>query len=224
MKTYIIYNKQNIKSEENANLCLSSFKNFPSWSPELFDGCTPKDLEYLDKKYNLKNDRARYKPEDLLYKSKKSCFYSHFQLWLNCIEMNTPIAIVEHDTYCSGDLPANFHFDSIVQFSAESIFNAFDRYIEAVQIYKQLSPGLHSMTIIPPLRTKKKWGHCIAGNTAYGITPAAARILVEDCFTHGWEQNDLLMNVKLCKIEMLVPSIIVYDCSRELQSSSAVVD
>jgi hypothetical protein len=98
------------------------------------------------------------------------------------------------------------------------MFNSFSRYNDARSIYKRLKPGLHSMTVIPPL---KNWGHCIAGNTAYGIAPSAAKILVEDCFKNGWQQNDLLMSEKLCKIEMLVPSIIVYDPSRELKSSSA---
>jgi len=217
MKTFIIYNSSNPVSVKNSSLCLKSFKPFSSWKPSLFDGCTPKDLEYLDNRYKLKNDRANHQIDNPLYKSKKACFYSHFKLWLKCIEINEPIAILEHDTYCAGDLPVDFYFDSIVQFSAESIFNSFGIYKDAKTIYKTLNPGLHSMTLMPPL---KRWGQCIAGNTAYGITPNAAKILVDDCFTNGWQQNDLLMNVKLCKIEMLVPSVIVYDRSRELQSSS----
>lgn len=220
MKTYILYNSPNTKSVKNANICLNSFQSFLSWKPELFDGCMPNDLEFLENRYNLKDDRARYKPDNKFYKSKKSCFYSHFELWLKCIRMNKPITIVEHDTYCNGDLPENFDFDSIVQFSAESMFKRFTRYAMAAKIYKKLDIGLHSMTIIPPL---ENWGHCIAGNTAYGITPKSAHILVEDCFENGWQQNDLLMEEKLCKIEMLVPSLIVYDYKRELSSSSTGV-
>lgn len=217
MKTYIIYNEPNLKSVDNASLCLKSFENFLTWKPELFNGHTPNDLDYLESTYNLKNDRARHDPHHPLYKNKKACFFSHFTLWLKCIEMNIPIAIVEHDTYCANDLPKNFYFDSIVQFSAESMFNSFSKYKNARKIYKKLKPGLHSMTLIEPLPV---WGHCIAGNTAYGITPNTAKILVNDCFKNGWQQNDLLMSEKLCKIEMLVPSTIVYDPSRELKSSS----
>jgi hypothetical protein len=217
MKTFIIYNSSNPLSVKNASMCMDSFKNFPSWEPILFDGCTPNDLEHLDTKYNLKNERARYKPNESLFKSKKTCFYSHFKLWIDCIEMDEPITIVEHDTYCKDNLPEDLNFQSILQFSAESMFNSFNRYKDARILYDRLDPGIYSMELIPPL---KNWGHCIAGNTAYGITPESAKILVEDCFKNGWQQNDLLMNTKLCKIEMLVPSIIVYDPLRELKTSS----
>jgi GR25 family glycosyltransferase involved in LPS biosynthesis len=217
MKTYIIYNSSNPASVKNAALCLNSFENFPSWKPELFDGCTPKDLEHLDAKYNLKNDRAKYKIDNPIYKSKKSCFYSHFTLWLKCIELNEPIAILEHDTYCKGDIPENFRFSGIVHFSAESVFNSFSMYRSIRKTYSDLKVGLHSITLmLTPENTEK----CIAGNTAYGITPAAAKILVDNCFKYGWQQNDILMSIKLCNIEVLVPSIIVYDRSRELKSSS----
>lgn len=217
MKTFILYNKPNAMSVKNASLCLNSFEHFPSWKPELFDGYTHVDLEHLESKYALKNDRARFPPNHSLYKSKKACFHAHFDLWLKCIEIDEPITVVEHDTYCAGDLPEDFQFDSIVQFSAESIFKSFDRYETARSVYKELEKGLHSITVIPPL---PRWGHCIAGNTAYGITPNSARILVNDCFENGWQQNDVLMSVQLCKIEIMVPSLIVYDPCRELRSSS----
>lgn len=140
--------------------------------------------------------------------------------WLKCIEMNEPIAVVEHDTYCVGDLPKDFSFDGVVSFSTQSIFNCFDRYIHARSVYEGLDIGLHSLTLIPPL---ERWGHCMPGNTAYGITPESAQILVNDCFENGWQQNDVLMSDRLCKIEMLVPSLIVYDPSRELKTSSQVI-
>lgn len=217
MKTFILYNKSNNQSVINANLCLDSFNNYIAWNAELFDGCTPNDLEYLERKYNLKDDRARYQPSSKLYKSKKACFFSHFILWNKCIEINQPIAIVEHDTYCIGNLPESFTFNSIVQFSTESMFNHFSYYKESQKIYKTLAEGLYPITKFPPL---KNWGYCIAGNTGYGITPTSAKILVDDCFKNGWQQNDLLMSESLCKIEVLVPSLIVYDSSRELHSSS----
>jgi GR25 family glycosyltransferase involved in LPS biosynthesis len=227
MKTFILYNSSNPKSVENALLCLKSFKKFSSWMPELYDGYTPTDLNFLNEKYKLKDDRARYPPSEILHKSKKACFYSHFSLWLKCIELNTPIAIVEHDTYCNGNLPKNFTFDGVVQFSAESMFNYYyyytsshANYIESYHIYKTLNEGLHSVNKFPPV---PNWGYCIAGNTAYGIMPSAAKILVEDCFEYGWQQNDLLMSTKLCKVEITVPSPIVYDPSRELKTSSTPI-
>lgn len=219
MKTYIIYNKPNSKSVKNAELCLRSFFNFPTWNAQLFDGCYPDVLESFEKKYNLKDDRARYRPGDSLFKSKKSCFYSHFNLWNNCIDMDEPISIVEHDTYCSRDLPEDFVFEEVVQFSAESIFNCglYSHYENFIDVYRSLPNGLHLITKFPKL---KKWGHCIASNTAYAITPTVAKILVDDCFKNGWQQNDLLMSDKLCKIEIMKPSLIVYDPTKEIHSSS----
>jgi GR25 family glycosyltransferase involved in LPS biosynthesis len=222
MKTYIIYNEENTSSVKNARGCLNSFQNFLSWQPSLYDGCTPRTLHIFEDKYKLKNDRARYQPKDDFYKNKKSCFYSHFSLWIKCIELNEKICIVENDTYCADNLPESFSFDSIVQFSAESMFKTNDkRYAKYYEIYKNLKPGLHSMELFPPIKYKgRSWGHCIAGNTAYGISPSSAELLVSDCLKNGWQQNDLLMSTSLCKIEIMVPSIIVYDSNKELSSSS----
>lgn len=219
MKTFILYTSNNEKSVENANSCLNSFTEFKSWKPELFDGCTPEKLDFYQNKYMLKNDRSRYKPGDDLFKSKKSCFYSHFDLWLKCVEFNKPIAIMEHDVYCVRDLPENFSFKSVIHFAAESIYktNLFPQNKHSIKIYKMLGTGLHSIKKFPPL---KKWGHCMPGNMAYAITPSSAKTLIEDCFKNGWQQNDILMSEKLLNIEIMVPSIINYDPEKEIHSSS----
>lgn len=217
MKTYILYNSVNANSVKNAEICLKSFEKFSSWQPELFDGCTPAALDAFQSKYKLKDDRGRFPPTHAYFKSKKSCFYSHFTLWLACIELNQPVTIVEHDTYCDGDLPDSFSFTGAVQFTAESIFKHLPQYAKLVNIYKNLLPGLYSFDTLPPTGG---WGHCMAGNTGYGITPAAAEILVNDCFENGWQQNDVLMSTKLCVVEFVVPSLIVYDPLREIKSSS----
>lgn len=217
MKTFILYNESRTESKRNALICLKSFKNFSSWDPELYNGFLPKDLPDLESRYNFSNNRSRYQPKESSYKSKKACFFSHFHLWLKCVELNIPISIVEHDTLCIADLPSNFIFEGIIQYSAESIFNSFKRYKKAKIIYDDLNEGTYSFDIIPPL---EKWGQCIAGNTAYGITPYAAKILIDDCYSNGWQQNDLLMNTKLCNIEFTVPSYIFYNEKLELRSSS----
>ena len=222
INTYIIYNSSNDQSVKNANHCLNSFAKFYSWSPKLFDGCTPYTLSDFDEKYKISNDRSARQPGHSHYESKKSCFYSHFSLWLKCIELNENIAIVEHDTYCIGDLPISFKFDGIVQFSAESILRIYNnRFIGFYDIYKKLPPGLHSVENFPPISfLGKHYGHCIASNTAYGITPHVAKILVDDCIKNGWMQNDLLMSTSLCKVEVMVPSFIAYDLTKEIKSSS----
>ena len=65
---------------------------------EMFTAITPQKndphelfkKEKLDPKIFLKNDFSRVE-------SAMSCFLSHYFLWKKCIELNTPIAIFEHD-------------------------------------------------------------------------------------------------------------------------------
>jgi hypothetical protein len=141
---------------------------------------------------------------------------------MECAEKNVTMSIVEHDTSCIDDLPRELVFEGVVQFTTRSVFAALPQWFgRDMGKFLSLKPGLYSATTFSPRITKSRnWGYTIAGNTGYGITPGAARILIEDCFENGWQQNDLLMSTKLVPVWHLVPSIIQYDPGRELNTSS----
>lgn len=217
MRAYIIHNGLQTMSRIYARKCLDSFKSYRSWTPKVIDGCNPSTLRSYEERYKISNDRTNWPPWHDRYRSKKSCFYSHYELWLKASEMHETIAILEHDTYCIGDIPDGLSFKGALQLSVESAArlklnriyrNDYDRLMSR-------AAGVHALDIC-----KQVEGYTpLIANMAYAITPEAAAILVEDCQKHGWYQNDDLITTKYCDIEYLLPSVIEYDQSRELGTS-----
>ena len=217
MNVYILYNKPQELSREYASICYDSFAGFHTWEPILFEGCVPETLEQYDREYKISDDRTNWKPGHERYESKKSCFYSHFSLWIKAIELNKTIGIVEHDTHCIGDLPDELEFKGALQLSVES---AARLKLQAIRQndYERLMArpdGVHPLDI-----SRKVNGYTpLIANMAYAITPEAAEILVSDCLTNGWYQNDDLITTRLFNIDYLLPSVIEYDKSKELGTS-----
>jgi glycosyl transferase family 25 len=220
MKAFIIYNSVYSASARNAKLGLESFSNFRGWEPEMFDGCHPGILNEYSIKYPLGDGRHRFAEREKLYKSKKSCFYSHYDLWNKCVELNEPIVIVEHDTECCGDfisLDINLDSPLAIDMAIESIMPVSRNYQfrKEEPVFKQNGNGTHPVFYIHPHGRKY-----LAGNVGYLITPQACNILIEDCVKHGWDQNDILINENKFQLYYQMPSMIKYVTSRELQSSS----
>ena len=216
MNVYILHNKQEI-SEQYAINCFKSFAGFRTWLPYLFNGCSPHTLRTYNKRYNIGDDRATWHKGDARYESKKSCFYSHFELWLKAIEVNEPIAIVEHDTRCIGDLPNDLEFSGAIQLCIESAARLKHIKIYHTDYARLMSRGrgVHAIDIC-----RKVDGYTpMIANMAYAITPRAAKILVDDCIENGWFQNDELITTKYFDIEYILPSVIEYDKTLELGTS-----
>lgn len=230
MKVLYLYNSNSKKSRNNAKSHIKTFESFNGWEVELFDGCSPATFTEVDKHYNFSNDRGRYKPDNVRFITKKSCFYSHVMMWEKCIEENTPITIVEHDVVCVRDYPEiAIPKRSVIQITTASIFKEFygklTNYDKSHKIFSSLPKGLHTVRKFHKHSTKNNdWGYTIAGNTGYIITPSAAEKLISDCEVNGWQQNDLLMNDDLVKIFHLKPSLCRYLPEKELRSSSTWKD
>ena len=223
MKTYIIYNEQNQRSKYNANDCLNSFHSYKGWEPELYNGCWKNFIRQFQNKYGVyAGDRTKHTEDTELTKRKYATFYSHYSLWHLCLTMNEPIAIVENDTRCTGDLTTDVPSESaMIQLTTESMLNPSKGVVphntpENYYKYKNIGTGLHRVFFVHP------HGHkYLAGNTGYIITPLAAKYLVQDCIENGWTQNDVLIsdsdNVRLYYTN---PSPIEYLREKELKSSS----
>jgi hypothetical protein len=222
MKTFIIYNESNPSSVENANICKESFEKYSGWDVQMYDGCDPEKIYTYDAFYAVKDDRATYKSDSHpSYKSKKSCFYSHFDLWNKCRRLNKPIAIVEHDTECVGDAPL-IEKDGVYHLSIETniLMPAHGRNVQRDKdIIASKDAGVYPMNELSQKNNHTGY-HCLPGATAYVITPEAARSLIDDCRLKGWYQNDSLITTELVDLNYIVPSPIKYCVERELKSSS----
>lgn len=221
MKTYIVYNKIYSRSKSNAAHCLSSFANFSGWEPELYDGCTPERLKEFESKYPLSDQRHQFINSPVkMIESKKSCFYSHYDLWNRCVQKNEPIAIIEHDTMCIDNYNIPKFDESsplAIQLTTDSTINLWRYYRtrENKKMFEKNGDGLHKIFYVHA--HGKRY---MAGHTGYIITPAACDILIKDCEKNGWEQNDLLTSDEVFPLYYIRPSPIMYVKTKELKSSS----
>lgn len=217
MKTYIIYNSASEKSSKISEESLKSFSKFDGWKPELYDGCVPELLESYDIKYNLPEEKIKKFNDTPMYPHKKSCFYSHYSLWIKCIDSNEDIAIVEHDTECIGNFPAEYSYDGITQLTAGSMLGRNNPFsaVDFRNKYNEKGGGLHEIWF------KHPHGHYgLAGCTGYIMTPKSAKVYKEICENDGWFQNDLLITSDRTPLYYVNPSPIKWCREKELRSSS----
>lgn len=210
MKAFVIYNSCYRDVARQARRCLASFSRHAGWEAELFDGCHPGSLRDYEAEHGVHDGRAKIGSRDPRYMSKKSCFYSHFAMWLYAIRRG-PIVVVEYDTVCIADWAITPPDAGVVHLSLQSFAtNRKNKYVvnwpgEADRLAAQPA-GIHD--IAGTLRGQAK--RDMPGNTAYLITQSSARILVDDCRRHGWQQNDVLMTRDRVPLLYAVPSPIAY--------------
>jgi len=223
MKTYIIYNEELPYSKKIAQECLNSFSSYEGWEPELYRGCSPLTLKIFNTKYKMKTNRKnKIRHDSNKFKSKKACFYSHYTLWLKCIELDEPISILEHDTECVLSVN-NINFkdiEGVLQLTTESVLESNtwqgQNFPQDLKLLREKGPG-----IFPTHSSHKLEGYrCVAGNTGYCISPKAAATIVAECKKFGWHQNDLIMTTKLFPIYYIVPSPIKYLEHKERRTST----
>ncbi len=97
---FIISIKDCEVSQSYTRTAINSF-NFSGHKLEIFDAITPKDLSSLNQ---LTFDRLEYGNRRRLTPTEISVFYSHYFLWKRCVELDSPIIILEHDSLLTGKL------------------------------------------------------------------------------------------------------------------------
>ena len=183
---YIISLKDNEISqkftERCANSCKSVGRSYKIW--DAFDGNSGdiivpemhKDKDYLRwlKLYNLD-----------LSATQIGCFISHFSLWCHCIEIDTPIAILEHDAIMVRPLDIHNSYATIIYLGSR------EQALEGQKVYA-----------IPPHATAYS-GHVrsICRAHAYSIDPAIAKNLVSHVIKYGiCESLDMYIRADLFPI------------------------
>ena len=116
------------------------------------------------------------------------CFASHYLLWEKCVELDEPIMILEDDVeFCAPVLP--LRFKEIVhlgkpysQWNAEIMVTMSDKYQEVYNPFNHL-----------------------LGTYAYGITPVAARKLIDTAHKIVIRPADLFINSRTYDILFYLP-------------------
>ena len=211
MKSFVIHVKSSEKSKQYASACMKSC--WGKFDVELFEGVERSTLEEWDNKlYALSpmtNSRAvgHYLDTKERYETKKSCFLNHVRLWQECLKLNKPIAIIEHDSHCIRSWD-NIKFDELLILNITSafrqrVFNSLRPQVDAID----WGFGIKPYTESPLVYTKKntfEGGLMMPGTAAYAITPKTARRLLSH-LELGWEQSDYYINTNSVNIEYVVP-------------------
>lgn len=216
MKAFIIHTPHQ-KSIEYANKALASFSQFRGWEPELFQGVTAETLSKYEKKFHLKtkaNSRAEAfeKENHPAYKVKKSCSYNHYRLFMQCVELNEPIAVIEHDAHCIGEWTGH-NFDDILVLNVVSALNRkASKYVWHLNT-KTFSQGINDLEIegmVYRHDDKINGAKLIPGTAAYAVTPNGAKKMLDVYENIGWEQSDFIINTAYVKIQQIIPELFTF--------------
>lgn len=134
------------------------------------------------------------------------CFLSHYLLWLECIRVNKPYLILEHDAFFIRDLPPNIidKFDDVLKLDNEDPYN--ENYEKEVnknydfEIIKYYNNKAKNLEI-------NKTGNYMRGAYSYIIKPEAAKKIVAWIKLNGFLPADIQIGDKIVDIKVTIPTI-----------------
>lgn len=218
MKAFIIY-INNANSNKYATTCLESFNKYNNWEPELFEGLTPATLKAFTKTFDpkhKKNSRVQeiYRDDRNKYWFKKACSLNHYRLFTQCVKLNEPIAVIEHDSFCISDWDPTIRWDDILILNSQA---AIDRQVLKPLWDRKGKPslpyGIHDINIksfIYKHNNEWKGAGLMPGTAAYAVTPGGAKKMIDVYEKHGWEQSDFIMNTYNVNIKTMLPELFTF--------------
>ena len=187
--TYIISIRGNELSERLTQQCIDSCEKVGQPNVRIFPAFDATDSPLEKQDYDvgvpigelgsikipemLKNQSfinfLRLRRSDLLM-TQIACFLSHYALWCRCLEIDEPIAILEHDAIMVKPYLKHMYYNNIV-------------YLGGIE---QVEGDFHSNTPIPPHASDQNGlDRFICRAHAYAIDPAIAKNLVAYSIHHG---------------------------------------
>ena len=210
MKAFLIFVKDHLESTNQAARALASCKN-SGFEVELTEGVVPLTLN--EKWEYVKGSRASnfYVQDTKKYNTKKSCFANHVKIWNKCIELNEPVAFLEHDVGCIRNYIEE-DFEDVLILNIESSMKQ--------EVFNDISDkgkwdlGIHEYKY-DPLKYRHdvpewKGSYMMPGTGSYAVTPKEAEKLLNALETHGWEQSDFFINTANVTIQYIVPEYFTF--------------
>ena len=170
MKTFVITIPTNKDSVKSTHQVIQSAKDVGYDEPiRLWNATLPHEWKKILPYENTFHNYAR--PDNV-----GACFASHYLLWKECIKLNEPILILEHDAIFKTNIP-DIDFNMCVNFGRPS-------YIRPDHmIYVEPKDGLQTLH-----------QYNFLGHHGYAIKPKAAKIFCDDVKTRTLSANDVWMN------------------------------
>lgn len=129
-----------------------------------------------------------------------ACMISHMRLWQKCIDLDEPIVVLEHDAIFTRKFKKEYILDDKNFLGGVCGLNTPIRATREDKHYKimldELGEGIHTVpSILHPdgVVDGKEIPSGLAGNSAYLITPMAAKALLKKTKKVGMWPNDVVM-------------------------------
>ena len=146
-----------------AKRCINSAKRYgEDKGMEIFPGVRKEESQAFFLEHNLTFSSAPGREEFFYTGAQMGCFASHYLLWEKCVELDEPIMILEDDVeFCAPVLPLRFR--------------------EIIHLGKPSFPKEAEIMASVPNKYQEVYNpfHYLMGTHAYGITPVAARKLID---------------------------------------------
>jgi GR25 family glycosyltransferase involved in LPS biosynthesis len=150
IEAYMIVVKDSDASVYYSNYCKPYWDNYMK-KVNIYDAVTPETLKkYKEIKFSKYSSQYKYRQKNInaeITETEKSCFQSHFNLWLECCFLQQPIMILEHDSILNN--PQNLWYE--------------DSY--GIIFYDKASMGAY---VIQPWFAKMLIEYCISGAISTG--------------------------------------------------------
>jgi hypothetical protein len=186
---YIIRIKGHQYSEKKASECLMSCQrlgqNVVLW--DAFDGTDNTNIVIPDHSKNASYLSWLKIFDHHLSISEIACVFSHFSLWVRCLELDRPIVILEHDAILLKNVSSFPCYNSIL-------------YLGSLEQKR----GSMATSIIPPHGTVNHNYHFICRAHAYAIDPPMAKNLVAHIIQRGIAESlDVMIRADLFNISQV---------------------
>ena len=203
LKCFIIRLKDNTHSCKMAQDCYDQAIKL-GITPEFFDAINGNEA---DEHYTI----TGVKPKRKMKKGRPGvlgCFFSHYYLWLKCIQLNTALIILEHDGYLLRSI------DSSILNKFEDVLK-LDRLDPFSKLYNQeLDNEKNKQLIIEKyINSSNKnpdkigTGNYFKGAYAYIIKPSGAKKIVSHIEEHGHVPADQQIGDWILDTKTTVPSV-----------------
>lgn len=207
MKCFTIYVANHEGSIRQVKNCLASCKKL-EYSVTPFPGSTPNKMLTPFEYESIKDSRVRIFENDnhKKYLAKKACFSNHIRLWKECVKLDEPIIVLEHDAIAVKKWD-NPEFEDVLVLNIGSAFgrSIFNSTRPGLEFYKEGINKLEGTKLKYNRNNIYKNSYMIPGTASYAITPQGAKKLLVALVENGWEQSDYFINTYNVDIRYSAP-------------------
>ena len=203
MKAFVITLFNNKYSVESAEKTIKTARQMnDDLHIEMVRATTPKQVSEYNYSYPVEGETSEYEGMTLVgYKAKDiskkiACSLSHMRLWNKCVQLNEPIMILEHDAVFIRKFRPSKILNGIEDGDILMINDPRGATRRGMVYHENIIKNDKGIHLVEGVNTPEETvPDGLAGNSAYVITPAAAKKASELQFNIGIWPNDAL----LCK-------------------------